>query len=534
MGVFSRWRCAIAAGLLGQPTAGRPHDRAFLPRHRRRTTWCALGFLAGLVACSTVYGNRFVQLDYNLTLEPRSRDTVFIELFDDKSLTTNNFLQYVNGNRFDGTLMHRLSKDFVIQGGGYYPVIAPEPAPVNISLNPSAVVDLDGNPATPNPTVANEFNVPSIRSNLRGTISMARKGGLPNSATSEWFVNLGNNTGLDFVDGGFTVFARVLADGLGLFDAFNTLTIANLNPDVDDNGTRDAGPFFIGPGDGVPVLGGNFVVLERAKQIDYLGAGITTDVPAAGLTFSARDAFLDSGTTFTGTGALTIGNGRTLGIREGTNLTRTLINRGTLAPGLQLGSITVASYQQFFDGTLDIQLRKTSTFSDHDRINVTDTAFLAGKLDVSFLNQFMPAAGDLFTVLSAGSIVGGFNSVELPQLTPGLVWRYNQSATAVTLSVALADYNRNGIVDAADYVLWRNTRNTNVSPSTGADGNGDGLVNDLDYAIWRSNFGNRSGVAGGSGSFLATVLPESSTACLMIIGGMLLAGRCGIFRQRLR
>jgi cyclophilin family peptidyl-prolyl cis-trans isomerase len=488
--------------------------------------------LAGVVICSAGYGNRFVQLDYNLTLEPRSRDTAFIELFDDKPLTTNNFLQYVNGNRFDGTFMHRLSKDFVVQGGGYFPVFVTEPAPVNISLDPNAVVDLDGNPGTPNPTVANEFSVPSIRSNLRGTISMARKSMQPNSATSEWFVNLGNNTGLDFVDGGFTVFARVLADGMSMFDGFNSLTIANLNPDTDDNGTRDAGPFFIGPGDGVPVLGGNLVVLERAKQIDYLGAGITTDVPAAGLIFSARDVFLDAGTMFTGAGALTIGNGRTLGIREGTNLTRTLINRGTVAPGLQLGSITVASYQQFFDGTLDIQLRKTSTFSDHDRINVTDTAFLAGKLDVSFLSQYMPSAGDSFTVLSAASIVGGFNSLELPQLTPGLVWRYSQSATAVMLSVALADYNRNGVVDVADYVLWRNTQNTSVSPSTGADGNGDGLVNNLDYVIWRSNFGNRSGIAAGTGSLIAAALPEPSTFFIAVAGGMLLAaGRRRTSRQ---
>jgi hypothetical protein len=57
------------------------------------------------------------------------------------------------------------------------------------------------------------------------------------------------------------------------------------------------------------------------------------------------------------------------------------------------------------------------------------------------------------------------------------------------------DYNDNGIVDAVDYVVWRNTRNNTAVPFTGADGNGNGTIDQGDYGIWRANFGRTAGTA---------------------------------------
>lgn len=68
-------------------------------------------------------------------------------------------------------------------------------------------------------TIANEFN----QSNLRGTIAMAKVAGDPDSATSQWFINVADNTSLDSQNGGFTVFGRVLADGMQVVDAINQL-----------------------------------------------------------------------------------------------------------------------------------------------------------------------------------------------------------------------------------------------------------------------------------------------------------------------
>jgi hypothetical protein len=51
------------------------------------------------------------------------------------------------------------------------------------------------------------------------------------------------------------------------------------------------------------------------------------------------------------------------------------------------------------------------------------------------------------------------------------------------------DYNHNGVVDAADYTVWRDTLGQSVPAGTGADGSGDGTVNIADYNLWNSNFG---------------------------------------------
>ncbi len=114
--------------------------------------------------------------------------------------TVANFLAYVNDGSFTNSIVHRNDPSFVIQGGGYTWTASNRPATI---------------PAKP--AVANEFG--ANRSNLRGTVAMARLGGKPDSATSEWFVNLANNSGLDTVDGGFTVFGRVSAPSMAVVDS---------------------------------------------------------------------------------------------------------------------------------------------------------------------------------------------------------------------------------------------------------------------------------------------------------------------------
>ena len=55
---------------------------------------------------------------------------------------------------------------------------------------------------------------------------------------------------------------------------------------------------------------------------------------------------------------------------------------------------------------------------------------------------------------------------------------------------AAGDYNRNGVVDAADYTVWRDQLDaTGLTPLAGADGDGDGEVTAADYGVWKSHFG---------------------------------------------
>ncbi len=54
----------------------------------------------------------------------------------------------------------------------------------------------------------------------------------------------------------------------------------------------------------------------------------------------------------------------------------------------------------------------------------------------------------------------------------------------------VGDYNQDGVVGAADYIVWRTALGENVASFTGGDGNGSGVIDMGDYGIWRSHFGN--------------------------------------------
>ncbi len=139
-----------------------------------------------------------------------------VELFDhDKPVTVSNFLAYVDSGRYKRTFLHRLEPGFVVQGGLW-----------NI-VNPySAALFQIMNQMRTDPPIVNEFGVGTVRSNLFGTLAMAKIDGNPNSATSSWFFNLGDNsTNLNVANGGFTVFGRVASlPGTNLLQKFNTLS----------------------------------------------------------------------------------------------------------------------------------------------------------------------------------------------------------------------------------------------------------------------------------------------------------------------
>jgi hypothetical protein len=83
------------------------------------------------------------------------------------------------------------------------------------------------------------------------------------------------------------------------------------------------------------------------------------------------------------------------------------------------------------------------------------------------------------------------------------------------------DYNADGQVDAADYVVWRKGYGESVPNWSGADGNGDGVVDDDDFAVWTAGYGSP---AAGSGSALAPPVPEpaaTALACVALVGACL-------------
>jgi peptidyl-prolyl cis-trans isomerase B (cyclophilin B) len=121
-----------------------------------------------------------------------------VELDGDKApVTVSNFLAYVDDKFYDGTIFHRVISNFMVQGGGFEPGMRQKKTKA---------------------AIANESS--NGLGNKRGTLAMARTN-VPNSATSQFFINLKDNGFLDKAqaqDGvGYCVFGRV-TEGMDVLD----------------------------------------------------------------------------------------------------------------------------------------------------------------------------------------------------------------------------------------------------------------------------------------------------------------------------
>jgi peptidyl-prolyl cis-trans isomerase A (cyclophilin A) len=132
-----------------------------------------------------------------------SSGEIVVELYDTYApQTVANFYKYVSAGFYSNTLIHRVDRDFVIQGGGYTSGMVPKTplyAPIKLESNNGL-------------------------SNLRGTIAMARRSD-PDSATSQFFFNVQDNTSLDYqsaANPGYAVFGRIIS-GLATLDAINVV-----------------------------------------------------------------------------------------------------------------------------------------------------------------------------------------------------------------------------------------------------------------------------------------------------------------------
>ncbi len=83
------------------------------------------------------------------------------------------------------------------------------------------------------------------------------------------------------------------------------------------------------------------------------------------------------------------------------------------------------------------------------------------------------------------------------------------------------DYDGNGGVDAADYVIWRKSLNQNPTVGTGADGNGNGVVDQADFSLWQQNFGKARSTYYGPGVGIAVSVPEPICASLVLMAAVL-------------
>ena len=184
-------------------------------------------------------------------------------------------------------------------------------------------------------------------------------------------------------------------------------------------------------------------------------------------------------------------------------------NAGEVAPGMSIGNLQLAdNYIQSATGKLLIELTSAANF---DQLLVTGLSTLAGTLQVEFLDGFIPSDGQSFTILTADDVDGEFDLELFPSI-PGIGFDVIYNADSVVLEVVAVeitgDYNGNGVVDAADYTVWRDGVGTTYTPTN--------------YDVWKSNFGE---AGGGSGSAQAAI-PEPLTlhiAAMWLISALFLA-----------
>jgi T5SS/PEP-CTERM-associated repeat protein len=250
---------------------------------------------------------------------------------------------------------------------------------------------------------------------------------------------------------------------------------------------------------------------------DVNNAASGTIVAAGASTVTFYDDVVNNGEIRTAAGSRTVFFGSVTGAGPFTGTGVVELN-GDLKPGNSPAEVTFSGNVTLnATAGLDIELGGTTKGSQYDSLTIAGAASLSGDLNVSLLGGFAPTSGQSFEILTAAGGIGGtFDAVTLPALAGGLHFNLAYNPTAVTLAVAgiLGDYNRNGNVDAADYVLWRKSL-SQLGPPLAADGNNNGLIDPADFTIWRANYGAPPG--SGSGATGTGAIPEPVSLSLLAL-----------------
>ncbi|MCA9285990.1 MAG: hypothetical protein KDA22_12275 [Phycisphaerales bacterium] len=284
----------------------------------------------------------------------------------------------------------------------------------------------------------------------------------------------------------------------------------NLNFDLTNSGTLIADQ-----SGGISIDVSNDFLNEGTLQVT--GAGAMTIHPGA---FDNTGAVLvDAGRTLTRNGTYhqsgglsridgtlqVIGGGSVVlegGVLGGNGTVNSTVanDGGTVAPGDSAGALAVAgNYTQTGNGTFEVELGGSTPGIDFDTLAVGGNAALGGTISIRLLGDFMPAIGQSFVVLTAGSVSGLMGCLDADELAAGY-FRVVYGDTTVTLVVAtdplvLGDLNQDGFVNGADLgLLLASWSQFPGEPGCGgdlccpADLNGDGFVDGSDLGLLLGNW----------------------------------------------
>ena len=283
----------------------------------------------------------------------------------------------------------------------------------------------------------------------------------------------------------------------------------------------------------ISLVGGTFEnnsrTMTNAGTINGYGTlrtgGLTNN---SGRLLSVGSGNMDVFGNVTNNGTVSIQNGRTATFYGNVNGsgsftgTGTAVFLGSLSPGSSPALVNFGGNANLGGAiSLSIELGGSILGTTYDKIHVTGELSIGGTLAVSLINGFLPGAGATFDVLDWGTLSGTFSTLQLPTLPDSYTWDTSQLYTTGVLSVTSGgvpgDYNSNGVVDGADYTLWRKGGPLANEADT------PGVVDDADYTQWRVRFGNTSGSGLGGGA-----VPEPAGAILLLCGML----GAAVFRRR--
>jgi autotransporter-associated beta strand protein len=232
-----------------------------------------------------------------------------------------------------------------------------------------------------------------------------------------------------------------------------------------------------------------------------------------------------AGSSGTGIGAVNV-NGGTLGGNGFIGGAVTVNATGHLGPGNSAGQLTINNSVAFTPGSnFDVEIGGTNAGVTYDQLAVDLTAALDGSLNVSLVNGFVdPAVNTDFTILTAaGGVTGIFSNLVFPDANWSVVYNANSVIARFTAPPGgvPGDFNSNGKVDAADYVMWRKNNGTNNALAN--DGGLGVPIGQAHYNLWRGNFGKPPG-AGSGGGLGGSPVPEPMTMVTLLMGAAAIVG----------
>ena len=371
----------------------------------------------------------------------------------------------------------------------------------------TAYVDLDG--AGPS-SVMSEL---TINAPLTLKVNRIDSPNVPNQFDRVMHVNGGFSrldVQLNNPSSSWTMDGELNLNGSAIQIPFQSMLVGN---PIDVTGTLRA--------DGIATVSANLDLSGQLETVD-----LTSELRLIGGQHIVRDT-----AALFGPGKLVVSGPASLNLEDGSTVGLDVEIRARLEPGTSIGQATVVGDVEFSPfATFAVELAGHESGVDYDRLDVIGTADLGGTLEVELINDFVPQAGQVFTILTASAVHGAFNDVETVtqdvfEMEVEVGYASTRAFVRILDLFIPGDFNGDGVVDGEDFLVWQlGFGTTSGATAETGDADGDGDVDGEDFLTWQANLGEMlpPPSRGGGG---ASGVPEPTTFALVGVLSMILMGR---------